>query len=106
VAAPKQIRKCGTTPMTIMNHSARSLMPNKRRVLITDCIQSREDFFHALDKARRPVDVPSPKNLDALADFLVDAGINRITCANWAMNDKDARAIITVLSEIGVTLYR
>ena len=81
-------------------------MPNKRRVLVTDCIHNREDFFHALDKVRRPFDAPSPKNLDALADFMVDAGIDRITCANWDMNDKDARAINTVLSDIGVKLFR
>ncbi|MFZ2292685.1 MAG: hypothetical protein WAW05_09760 [Corynebacterium casei] len=81
-------------------------MPNKRRVLITDCIHNREDFFHAMDKVRCDSDVPSPRNLDALADFLVDAGIDRITCANWAMNDEDARAINTVLSDIGVILYR
>jgi len=81
-------------------------MPNKRRVLITDCIQSREDFYSALDGVRCESDVPSPRNLDALADFLVDAHIDRITCANWAMNDEDARAITAVLSDIGVSLYR
>ena len=57
-----------------------------------------------MDKVRCDSDVPSPRNLDALADFLVDAGIDRITCANWAMNDEDARAINTVLSDIGVIL--
>lgn len=81
-------------------------MPNKRRVLITDCIQSREDFFHALDSVRCDHDAPAPKNLDALADFLVDAHIDRITCANWALDEADAAAITTVLSDIGVKLYR
>ncbi|MGP5620109.1 hypothetical protein [Corynebacterium casei] len=81
-------------------------MPNKRRVLITDCVHNREDFFHAMDKVRCDSDVPSPRNLDALADFLVDAGIDRITCANWAMNDEDSAVISQVLREIGVSLYR
>ncbi|MGO3877163.1 MAG: hypothetical protein ACTJGF_03010 [Corynebacterium sp.] len=81
-------------------------MPNKRRVLITDCIHDRNDFFRALDSVRCPSDAPSPRNLDALADFLVDAGIDRITCANWAMNDKDALAIGGVLSDISVKLFR
>ena len=81
-------------------------MPNKRRVLITDCIQSREDFFHALDSVRCDHDAPAPKNLDALADFLVDAHIDRITCANWAMNDEDTGAIQRVLGDIGVHFFR
>lgn len=81
-------------------------MPNKRRVLITDYITTREDFYSALDGVRCESDVPSPRNLDALADFLVDAKIDRITCANWAMNDADAAAIGQVLDNMGVNLYR
>ncbi|MEY8579129.1 hypothetical protein AALI21_12635 [Corynebacteriaceae bacterium 6-324] len=81
-------------------------MQNKRGVLITDCIHNREDFFHALETVRCEQDAPTPKNLDALADFLVDAGIDRITCANWAMNEEDSTAVSAVLSDIGVKLYR
>ena len=81
-------------------------MPNKRRVLITDCLHNREDFFHALESVRCDQDAPSPKNLDALADFLVDAKIDRITCAHWDLNDADSAAISRVLADIGVKLYR
>ncbi|MFH0411397.1 hypothetical protein ACG98H_04700 [Corynebacterium sp. L4756] len=81
-------------------------MPNRRRMLITDCITTREDFYTALDGVRCDNNVPSPRNLDALADFLVDAKIDRITCANWAMNDADAAAIRRVLDDLGVKLYR
>ena len=81
-------------------------MPNKRRVLITDCLHSRDDFFHALETARCEHTAPSPKNLDGLADFLVDARIDCITCANWDLNDADATAIAQVLDDLGVKLYR
>src|SRR5699024_7879094 len=81
-AAPSKTPRCGTTPMTTMNHSVRSPMPNKRRVLITDCLHNRDDFFHALETVRCEHTAPAPKNLDGLADFLVDARIDRITCAN------------------------
>ena len=81
-------------------------MPNKRRVLITDCLHSREDFYHALESVRCDHDAPAPKNLDALADFLVAAKIDRITCANWDLNDTDAEAIMRVLSDLDVTLYQ
>ncbi|PQM75248.1 hypothetical protein [Corynebacterium sp. J010B-136] len=81
-------------------------MPNKRRVLITDCLHSRDDFYHALESVRCEHDAPAPKTLDALADFLVDAKIDRITCANWDLNDADAAAIMRVLGDLGVKLYR
>src|SRR5690625_143075 len=105
-AAPSKTPKCGTTPMTTMNHSVRSPMPNKRRVLITDCLHNRDDFFHALETVRCEHTAPAPKNLDGLADFLVDARIDRITCANWDLNDADATAIAQVLDDLGVKLYR
>ena len=81
-------------------------MPNKRRVLITDCLHNRDDFFHALETVRCEHTAPAPKNLDGLADFLVDAGIDRITCANWDLDDADATAIAQVLDDLGVKLYR
>ena len=81
-------------------------MPNKRRVLITDCLHNRDDFFHALETVRCELTAPAPKNLDGLADFLVDARTDRITCANWDLNDADATAIAQVLDDLGVKLYR
>lgn len=81
-------------------------MPNKRRILITDCLHSRDDFYHAIESVRCDHDAPAPKNLDALADFLVGAKIDRITCANWDLNDADAAAITRVLGDLGVKLYR
>lgn len=81
-------------------------MPNKRRVLITDCLHSRDDFFHALETVRCEHTAPAPKNLDALADFLVDAKIDRITCANWDLNQADSDAIKNVLQNLGIKLYR
>ncbi|WP_287134837.1 hypothetical protein, partial [Corynebacterium sp.] len=62
-------------------------MPNKRRILITDCSHSRDDFYHAIKSVRRGHDLSAPENLDALADFIFDAKFDRITCANWDLND-------------------
>lgn len=76
-----------------------------RRILITEPIKMKSDFFAALGGIRQAADTPAPKNLDAMADFLREHQIDRIVCVDWQMNDRDSHSVKQVLEDLGVTLY-
>ncbi|MDV2434204.1 hypothetical protein [Corynebacterium tuberculostearicum] len=76
-----------------------------RRILITEHIRTRADFFNALGRTRGCEDC-GPRNLDDLADFLREQRTAVIVASDMDMDGEGLDAIATVLADQGVKLVR
>lgn len=76
-----------------------------QRILITEPIRTREDFYSALGRLRGCTS-GAPRNLDALADFLREQHIVAIIAADFDMVEEDLAQVRTVLEDQGVALVR
>ncbi|MDK8897578.1 barstar family protein [Corynebacterium sp. MSK004] len=76
-----------------------------QRILITEPIRTREDFYSALGRLRG-CQSGAPRNLDALADFLREQHIVAIIAADFDMVEEDLAQVRTVLEDQGVALVR
>ena len=75
------------------------------RILITETIRSREDFYGALGRLRSNA-AGAPHNLDDLADFLREQHIQAIIAADFDLEQDDLSRISSVLADQGVALVR
>lgn len=76
-----------------------------QRILITEHIRTRADFFNALGRTRGCEDC-GPRNLDDLADFLREQRTSVIIASNMDIEGEDLAAVASVLEDQGVTLVR
>ena len=76
-----------------------------QRILITEHIRTRADFFNALGRTRDCEDC-GPRNLDDLADFLREQHTSVIVASNMDIESEDLAAVASVLEDQGVTLVR
>lgn len=76
-----------------------------RRILITEHIRTRADFFNALGRTRGCEDC-GPRNLDDLADFLREQRTAVIVASHMDMDGEDLGAVASVLEDQGVALVR
>lgn len=76
-----------------------------QRILITEHIRTRADFFNALGRTRGCEDC-GPRNLDDLADFLREQRTSIIVASDMDMDGECLGAIVTVLEDQGVKLVR
>ena len=76
-----------------------------QRILITEHIRTRADFFNALGRTRGCEDC-GPHNLDDLADFLREQRTSVIVASNMDLDGEGLDAIATVLEDQGVKLVR
>jgi len=76
-----------------------------RRILITEHIRTRADFFNALGRTRGCEDC-GPRNLDDLADFLREQRTAVIVASHMDMDGEDLAAVASVLEDQGVALVR
>lgn len=76
------------------------------KILITDPLRSRDDFYAALGTCRGCGHVPAPKNLDSLADFCREHHLTDIVCAHWDLDRDDSSALLGVLNDQGVVVHR
>ena len=76
-----------------------------QRILITEHIRTRADFFNALGRTRGCEDC-GPRNLDDLADFLREQRTAVIVASDMDMDGEGLDAIATVLADQGVKLVR
>ena len=76
-----------------------------QRILITEHIRTRSDFFNALGRTRGCEDC-GPRNLDDLADFLREQRTTVIVASNMDIEGEDLAAVASVLEDQGVALVR
>ena len=76
-----------------------------QRILITEHIRTRADFFNALGRTRGCEDC-GPRNLDDLADFLREQHTSVIIASNMDIADTELEGVATVLEDQGVKLVR
>ena len=76
-----------------------------QRILITEHIRTRADFFNALGRTRGCEDC-GPRNLDDLADFLREQRTTVIIASNMDIEGEDLAAVASVLEDQGVALVR
>lgn len=76
-----------------------------QRILITEHIRTRADFFNALGRTRGCEDC-GPRNLDDLADFLREQRTTVIIASNMDIEGEGLAAITSVLEDQGVALVR
>lgn len=76
-----------------------------QRILITEHIRTRADFFNALGRTRGCEDC-GPRNLDDLADFLREQRTSIIVASHMDLDGEGLGAIATVLEDQGVKLVR
>ena len=76
------------------------------RVLITEPLRTREEFFTALGKMHFVGDSPAPSNLDGLADFVREFHVDVIVAADMALELHDYQDLVRVLKAEGVKLVR
>ena len=76
-----------------------------QRILITEHIRTRADFFNALGRTRGCEDC-GPRNLDDLADFLREQRTAIIVASDMDIDGEGLDAIATVLEDQGVKLVR
>ena len=76
-----------------------------QRILITEHIRTRADFFNALGRTRGCEDC-GPRNLDDLADFLREQRTTVIIASNMDIADAELEGVATVLEDPGVKLVR
>ena len=76
-----------------------------QRILITEHIRTRADFFNALGRTRGCEDC-GPRNLDDLADFLREQRTSVIIASHMEIADEELEDVATVLEDQGVKLVR
>ncbi|WP_288211855.1 barstar family protein [uncultured Corynebacterium sp.] len=76
-----------------------------QRILITEHIRTRADFFNALGRTRGCEDC-GPRNLDDLADFLREQRTTVIIASDMEIADAELESVATVLEDQGVKLVR
>ena len=76
-----------------------------QRILITEHIRTRADFFNALGRTRGCEDC-GPRNLDDLADFLREQRTAVIVASNMDIEGEDLAAVASVLEDQGVAVVR
>ena len=76
-----------------------------QRILITEPIRTRADFFNALGRTRGCEDC-GPRNLDDLADFLREQRTTVIIASDMEIADAELEGVATVLEDQGVKLVR
>ena len=76
-----------------------------QRILITEHIRTRADFFNALGRTRGCEDC-GPRNLDGLADFLREQRTTVIIASDMEIADAELEGVATVLEDQGVKLVR
>ena len=76
-----------------------------QRILITEHIHTRADFFNALGRTRGCEDC-GPRNLDDLADFLREQRTTVIIASDMEIADAELEGVATVLEDQGVKLVR
>ncbi|MDK8693816.1 barstar family protein [Corynebacterium sp. MSK158] len=76
-----------------------------QRILITEHIRTRADFFNALGRTRGCEDC-GPRNLDDLADFLREQRTTVIIASDMEIADAELEGVVTVLEDQGVKLVR
>ncbi|MDK8524620.1 barstar family protein [Corynebacterium tuberculostearicum] len=76
-----------------------------QRILITEHIRTRADFFNALGRTRGCEDC-GPRNLDDLADFLREQRTTVIIASDMEVADAELEGVATVLEDQGVKLVR
>ncbi|MEJ4118544.1 hypothetical protein [Corynebacterium marquesiae] len=76
-----------------------------RRILITEHIRTRADFFNALGRTRGCEDC-GPRNLDDLADFLREQRTSIIVASHMELAEEDLQGVAAVLKDQGVKLVR
>ncbi|MCZ9306457.1 barstar family protein [Corynebacterium sp. c8Ua_181] len=76
-----------------------------QRILITEHIRTRADFFNALGRTRGCEDC-GPRNLDDLADFLREQHTTVIVASHMELAEEDLQGVATVLKDQGVKLVR
>ena len=76
-----------------------------QRILITEHIRTRADFFNALGRTRGCED-GGPRNLDDLADFLREQRTSVIVASNMGIEGEDLATVASVLEDQGVALVR
>lgn len=76
-----------------------------QRILITEHIRTRADFFNALGRTRGCEDC-GPRNLDDLADFLREQRTTAIIASHMEITDEELEGVATVLEDQGVKLVR
>lgn len=76
-----------------------------QRILITEHIRTRADFFNALGRTRGCEDC-GPRNLDDLADFLREQRTSVIIASDMEIADAELEGVATVLEDQGVKLVR
>ena len=76
-----------------------------QRILITEHIRTRADFFNALGRTRGCEDC-GPRNLDDLADFLREQRTTVIIASDMEIADAELEGVTTVLEDQGVKLVR
>lgn len=76
-----------------------------QRILITEHILTRADFFNALGRTRGCEDC-GPRNLDDLADFLREQRTTVIVASHMELAEEDLQGVATVLRDQGVKLVR
>ena len=76
-----------------------------QRILITEHIRTRADFFNALGRTRGCEDC-GPRNLDDLAEFLREQRTTVIIASDMEIADAELEGVATVLEDQGVKLVR
>lgn len=76
-----------------------------QRILITEPIRTRADFFNALGRTRGCEDC-GPRNLDDLADFLREQRTTVVIASHMEIADAELEGVATVLEDQGVKLVR
>ena len=69
-----------------------------QRILITEHIRTRADFFNALGRTRGCEDC-GPRNLDDLADFLREQRTTVIIASDMEIADAELEGVATVLED-------
>ena len=76
-----------------------------QRILLTEPIRSKEGFYAALGRVRGCANA-TPRNLDALADFLRENHLKVIVAADLLLEPADYAAIGLVLRDLSIRLVR
>lgn len=76
-----------------------------QRILITEHIRTRAEFFNALGRTRGCEDC-GPRNLDDLADFLREQRTTVIIASHMEIADAELQGVASVLKDQGVKLVR
>ena len=82
------------------------MLNNLSKVLITQPLESHADLYSALGTIRGCNTCTAPHNLDDLADFLREHKVETIVSSAWKLSTTDTAAVLEVLGDNGVRLFR